>query len=65
MLRALVRTYGQSLDANPALVFDPAVGEQIEFHVGIREPMDEATFARLEQAVRESVAKSRNFALAP
>lgn len=63
MRRALVRTYGQALDPNPALEFDPAVGEAYEFHVGIREALDDSTYARVAQAVREAVGKSRNFSL--
>jgi hypothetical protein len=35
--------------------------ERYEFHVGLREPLDAATLANLEGAVRDAVAKSRNF----
>jgi len=63
MRRALVRAYSSGLDSNPATAFDPAMGEAFEFHVGIREPLDDATFARVENVVRDAVAKSRNFSL--
>lgn len=62
--RALVRSYGEALDPNPAAPFDPAAGEAFEFHVGLREEVDDATAARVERAVREAVARSRHFALA-
>lgn len=59
--RCFVRAYGEGLDPNPAAEFDPAVGERFEFHVGLREPVDDATWARIEAAARDAVARSRNF----
>lgn len=62
--RAFVRAYGEGLDPNPAQVFDVGEGEAFEFHVGLREPADAETVARVERAAREAVAKSRSFELA-
>lgn len=62
--RAFVRAYGEGLDPNPAAVFDPAVGERFEFHVGLRDAGDAARAKDVEEAVRRAVAGSRNFVLA-
>ena len=61
--RAFVRAYGQRLDPNPEQSFDLDQGEDFEFHVGLREHVDDATLKRLEQAARDAVASSRKFAL--
>ncbi|MEA3200287.1 MAG: hypothetical protein QOE90_1715 [Thermoplasmata archaeon] len=62
--KVVVKTYGEGLDPNPAAVFDPAVGEAWEFHVGVRAELDDITLAKLERAAREAVAGSRHFLLA-
>lgn len=62
--RAFVRAYGAGLDPNPGAAFDVLEGEDYEFHVGLRAPVDEATFARVLDAARGAVAASRNFILA-
>lgn len=62
--RAFVRAYGSGLDPNPGAAFDVLEGEDYEFHVGLRAAVDAPTLARVEQAAREAVAKSRNFVLA-
>jgi hypothetical protein len=62
--KAVVKTYGEGLDPNPALVFDPAVGEAFEFHVGLRVDVDPETLSMIEKAARDAVATSRGFALA-
>lgn len=62
--RAFVRAYGERLDPNPAAVFDPAVGEAFEFHVGLREDLPPAKVADIEQAMRDAVGGSRHFKLA-
>lgn len=59
--RAFVRAYGSGLDPNPGAAFDVLEGEDYEFHVGLREPVDEPTFARVRDAAREAVAAGRNF----
>jgi hypothetical protein len=62
--RAFVRVYGEGLDPNPAAELDTSIGEAFEFHVGLRADVDDATLARVEQAARDAVSKSRNFRLA-
>lgn len=62
--KALVRSYGEGLDANPAATFDPAEGEAFEFHVGLREPVDDATAARVDAEARAALAASRRFTVA-
>jgi hypothetical protein len=62
--RAVVKSYGQALDPNPAAPFDPEEGEAFEFHVGLREDVPPETLAALERAAREAVAGSRHFRLA-
>lgn len=62
--RAFVRAYGSGLDPNPGAAFDVLQGEDYEFHVGLRQAVGEATFARVEAAAREAVAAGRNFVLA-
>lgn len=62
--RALVRTYGEGLDANPEASFDPGVGEAFEFHVGLRDAADASRVGEVEAAARQAVALSRNFSLA-
>lgn len=62
--RAFVKAFDEPLDRNPALEFDASRGESWEFHVGLRQPVDDATFARVEKAAREAVASSRGFSLA-
>lgn len=62
--RAFVKCYGQGLDPNPGAAFDVLEGEDFEFHVGLRVPVDAAMLARIEANVREAVASSRHFALA-
>lgn len=59
--RAFVRAYGSGLDPNPGAAFDVLEGEDYEFHVGLRQPVEEAKFAAIERAAREAVAGSRNF----
>lgn len=61
--RAFVRAYGQGLDPNPGAAFDVLQGEDYEFHVGLREPVDPKTFGSVEAAVREAVGSARNFVL--
>lgn len=61
--RAFVRAYGSGLDPNPGAAFDVLEGEDYEFHVGLRAPVDEDTFARVEAAARAAVASARNFRL--
>lgn len=61
--RAFVKAYGSGLDPNPGAAFDILIGEDYEFHVGLRQPVDDATYARIEQAAREAIAKARNFTL--
>lgn len=61
--RAVVKSYGQALDPNPAATFDPAEGEDFEFHVGLREDVPPETLAAIEKAARDAVAGSRRFAL--
>lgn len=61
---AVVKMYGEGLDPNPAAVFDPNVGESFEFHVGLRASLDADGLAKVEQAAREAIAKSRHFVLA-
>lgn len=61
---AFIQAYGQGLDPNPAATFDATEGEAFEFHVGLRKPLDPETLARVKQAAREAVAKSRHFELA-
>lgn len=60
--RAFVRCYGSGLDPNPGAAFDVLQGEDYEFHVGLRETVDEKTFAAVEEAAREAVSSARNFA---
>ena len=62
--RAFVRAYGEGLHPNPSDVFDPAVGEAYEFHVGLREDLPPETVAAIEKAAREAVAESKHFSLA-
>ena len=59
--RAFVRAYGAGLDPNPGAAFDVLVGEDYEFHVGLRVPV--ADLKAIEVAAREAVASSRNFVL--
>jgi hypothetical protein len=61
--RAVVKSYGQALDPNPAATFDPAEGEDFEFHVGLREDAPPETLAAIEKSAREAVAGSRHFVL--
>lgn len=63
--RAFVRAYGSGLDPNPGAAFDVLEGEDYEFHVGMRAPVDAATMARVEAAASDAVAKSRNFEVIP
>jgi hypothetical protein len=52
--RAFVRDYETRADE---------AGEDHEFHVGLREAVDDETAARVERAAREAVARSRSFEL--
>jgi hypothetical protein len=62
--KAVVKTYSEGLDPNPAAEFDAAEGEAFEFHVGLRFDADPETLAAVEKAARDAVASSRRFALA-
>ena len=62
--RAVVKSYGEGLDPNPAASFDPSEGEAFEFHVGLREDVPPETLEAIGKAAREAVAGSRSFALA-
>lgn len=62
--RAFVKAYGSGLDPNPGQAFDVLEGEDYEFHVGLRQGVDEARFAAVAEAAREAVRASRHFALA-
>ena len=62
--RAFVRAYGSGLDPNPGQAFDVLEGEDYEFHVGLRQAVDEPTRQRVEQAARAAVADARHFVLA-
>lgn len=62
--QAVVKSYGERLDPNPADEFDPAVGEAYEFHVGLRIDASPELLAAVEHAAREAVATSRRFSLA-
>lgn len=62
--KAIVKSFSEGLDPNPAAVFDPAVGEAYEFHVGLREEVGPDTLRAIEDAARAAVAGSRHFVLA-
>lgn len=59
--RAYVKAYGQGVEANPGAAFDVLEGEDFEFHVGMRQPVDEETLKRIETEVREALSASRHF----
>lgn len=61
--RAFVKAYGSGLDPNPGQAFDVLEGEDYEFHVGLRQAVDDETRARVERAAREAAASARNFVL--
>lgn len=61
--RAFVRAYGSGLDPNPGAAFDVLQGEDYEFHVGVREAVDEKTFAAVQRATLDAVGSARNFVI--
>lgn len=61
--RAYVKAYGSGLDPNPGQAFDVLEGEDYEFHVGLREEVDDATFARVRDAAQGTIRTSRTFTL--
>lgn len=63
--RAFVRAYGERRDPNPAVAYDPAQGEDFEFHVGLRESVSATELDALRAAVVAAIEASRNFRALP
>lgn len=61
--RALVKSYGERRDTNPTHAVDPSEGEEFEFHVGLRVPLDDAALASVRETVEGAVKESRHFSL--
>jgi hypothetical protein len=59
--RAYVKCYGEGLDPNPGAAFDILQGEDFEFHVGLRQPVDDVTLKAIESEARSALAASRHF----
>lgn len=59
--KAIVRSYGERRDVNPAQRYDPSEGEAFEFHVGLRDAASPDDVDRVQAAVVEAIRESRNF----
>lgn len=59
--RAFVKCYGEGTEPAPGAAFDVLTGEDFEFHIGLRQPLDDATLAKVEAEAREALAASRHF----
>jgi hypothetical protein len=59
--KALVRSFGERREVNPTQRYDPAEGEDFEFHIGLREAAAPADVERVRAAVVDAIRGSRNF----